>query len=94
MKWTEVYNDDKEDEPKQKAWRPIDSVEFVKAWMTSDTVDEVAEKMGLTKTSVQSKANNLRSKGVLLPKKWRPAVDPNSVEELNKLVAKYQKKAQ
>lgn len=79
--------------PSPKKWHPIDSTEFVRAWMTSKTVDEVAKKMDLPVTSVSSKANNLRAKGVKLPKMQRPAADPNSVEELNKLVAKYQKKA-
>jgi hypothetical protein len=67
----------------------IDSVEFVKTWMTSKTVSEVAEKLDLNKTQVSSKANNLRSLGVKLPNKRVQAED--SIEALNQIVARYTK---
>lgn len=36
-------------------------VEFIKAWQTSNSVDEVAEKLGLKKASVQARASKYRS---------------------------------
>lgn len=36
-------------------------VEFIKAWQSSNNVDEVAEKLGLKKASVQARASKYRS---------------------------------
>lgn len=68
----------------------INSRDFVKAWMTSDTIDQVAAKMGITKESAYSKANNLRFKGVKLPQKQR--VYGDSVDDLNAIVERYENK--
>jgi hypothetical protein len=72
----------------------IENHDFVKAWLSSDTVAQVAKKLNISPASASAKANYLRNKGVNLPNMERPKPDPNSVEELNKLVAKYQKRAQ
>lgn len=61
---------------------------FVVAWMTCETVGEVARKLKLTNVQVSAKANGLRKKGVKLPTKQRGEAT-DSVDELNAIVAKY-----
>lgn len=68
----------------------VDSYEFVKPWVTSNSLDDVCEKLELTKQQASSKATSLRNRGVKLPKLSRRP-DKNSVEELNKLVERYAK---
>lgn len=68
-----------------------DDREFVKVWMTSNSIHQVAIKLGREKRSVQSKASKLRSFGVRLPKFSAVKPDLNSPAELNKLIDKYTK---
>jgi hypothetical protein len=75
--------------PKQ-TYKRIDSHEFVKVWVTSDSLNDVCERLELSKQQASSKANNLRKRGVKLPKLSRRP-DKNSVHELNKLVERYAK---
>ena len=52
-----------------KPKRPRIGIEsFVKAWETSDTIEEIANKLGAKKTSILSRASQLRSKGLPLKK--------------------------
>lgn len=79
-------------EPTQKrqTYKHVDSYEFTKVWMTSQTLTDVCERLELTVQQASSKANSLRKRGVKLPKmSKRP--DKNSVQELNKLVERYAK---
>jgi hypothetical protein len=71
-----------------KRSRPSD-VEFVKAYLAHATNAEVAAKLGLTLIRVRARARALRRRGVRLPSKATAPV--SSVEELNKLVATYNK---
>jgi len=73
------------------AYSFINNRRFVKAWMTSQYVSDVAEKLGLTKLQVTSKAGSLRNKGVNLPPKPRQ-FDTDSVEQLNKIIESFQEK--
>lgn len=68
----------------------IDSYEFVKIWVTSNTLNDVFEKLEITESQASSKATGLRNRGVKLPKMSRRP-NKNSVEELNKLVERYAK---
>lgn len=61
---------------------------FVKAWMTSDSVSEVAQKLKMTKLGASQRATQLRAKGVKLPRK-NPVHHNFSVDELNQLVEQY-----
>lgn len=66
----------------------INNRKFVTAWMTCDTVSDVARKLKLTNTQVSAKANSLRKKGVKLPAKHRGEAS-DSVEDLNAIGAKH-----
>jgi len=61
----------------------VDMMTFVKAWQTSDNVDEVAEKLGLTKTSVQARASKYRS-GVLSDDGKHFVVEPIALKRMNR----------
>lgn len=64
---------------------------FVTTWMTSKTLQEVATKLKTSKASASARATGLRTRGVALPVM---APDHNihaTTEELNELVAQYQK---
>lgn len=67
----------------------VNSREFVLAWIDAHNrkrgVAAVAEKLGLTHEQAQSKANQLRSKGVKLPKMSRTNVG-FSVDDLNRII--------
>jgi hypothetical protein len=64
--------------------------QFVTAWATSKSLDEVAKKTKLVKISVQARASRLRKLGVKLAKfsRRRKIVD---VDKLNKLLKRLQK---
>lgn len=65
---------------------PQVSVEqFVKVYADSSSLDEVAEKLGWKKPSVQSRASKLRKLGVGL-KRFGKAPEKVDVESLNKLL--------
>lgn len=65
--------------------------DFVTAWVTSKTVDEVVKKTGLAKMTIQVRAARLRKAGVKLPKfVRRKTID---VDGLNALVGKLLKKS-
>lgn len=71
---------------KSKATRyGVSPEEFVKAWASSTSIDEVIKKTGLPKNAVYSRVNSYRHKGVKLKKMQRPNKVIN-VDELNKLV--------
>lgn len=57
---------------------PVDSEDFVRAWQTSESVAEVAEKMSMSKLGASVKASHLRRAGVPL-KKYRTGIgsDPD-----------------
>lgn len=74
----------------RKTHKIVDSYEFTKVWMTSQTLDDVCERLEMTKQQAYSKANTLRKRGVKLPRMSR-RLDKNSTEELNKLVERYAK---
>lgn len=74
-----------------KSTAQVSNADFVKAWMTLKTNQEVADKLGLTKEQASAKATSLRAKGVNLPKKLVSSIDPNSVDALNKIVKRYSK---
>lgn len=67
----------------------ISDKRFVKAWMTSQTLGEVASKLGMGKQNASAKATTLRRRGVALPTKNPSTELHSSVEELNALVEQY-----
>lgn len=70
--------------------KAINNRKFVKAWMTSDTINDVADKMRMTVSSAYAKAYNLRKRGVNLPDKKRVSTPHDTVEDLNKLIDELQ----
>lgn len=57
----------------------------VRSWLTSATIAEAAESLGVKQSSLQVRVARLRSLGVNLPKKKRQAI-PVDVAALNKLI--------
>lgn len=68
------------EQPKRKRTTLID---FVKAWQSSNTVDEVAEKLGISKTSVQARASKYRS-GVLAKDSETFIVEPIALKTMRR----------
>jgi hypothetical protein len=71
--------------------------EFVKGWMTADSIEQLAEQWSMTTASIRSRSSKLRKMGVLLPKRFhktaeRTVIDVASlnamVDELSKPAAK------
>lgn len=68
--------------------------DFVVAWMTSATVEDVIKDTGMNKAAVYQRAKLLRDKGVQLKKLNRPGrLDPLQIAQLNSLVRKYEKQS-
>lgn len=63
------------------------SEEFVKIWQQADSVEEAAEKAGMTIKSASNKASLLRGRGV--PLKTFKDVSDASVDELIAIAKKY-----
>lgn len=73
----------------------IDNREFVVTWLNSESAEEVANAIGSTRASVQSRASQLRKLGVKVPsfrgrKKSETAVKLE-VAQLNSLINKHQR---
>jgi hypothetical protein len=71
--------------------------EFVKAWMESDYLDEVEEKLAMPKVIIAARASNYRALGLPLKKlKRRPSKKGLDLNALTKLIEQYeaQSKAQ
>ena len=72
----------------------IDNREFVVTWLNSESAEEVANAIGSTRASVQSRASQLRRLGVKLPKyssKRSETAKKLEVAQLNSLINKHQR---
>ena len=69
----------------------VDDEDFVKAWLASSSVKEVADSLGLSVNSASVRAVALRKAGVSLPKYVRRKRDID-VDALNKLIKGYKRK--
>ena len=65
--------------------------DFVVAWATSRTIDDVVKTLGITKAAVQSRATLLRKHGVKLPKltSTERGYDDLRIAKLNALINKH-----
>lgn len=70
----------------------VTAEQFIEAWQTSETVDEVCEKLKMPKPIVHARASGYREKGVLLKKMKRYANRGLDVDGLNALIARLNKK--
>lgn len=73
----------------------VDNRDFVVAWTTSRTTDDVMAATGLSKPAISARAKYLKSKGVKLKKLERPSMarlDTLEVAQLNSLINKYSEK--
>lgn len=61
----------------------VDPEKFVRAWQASETAQEVADRLGMPKSNVLSRAANYRKKGVVLKEMKRSNVRQIDVEQLN-----------
>lgn len=64
----------------------VSSEAFVKAWLESTSLAQVAEKVGLTRHQCSQRASNLRYRGVALRKFVHPNHHPLDVAALNAMV--------
>ena len=62
---------------------PVSHAKFVEAWSESESVQEVADKLEISKASVSTRATKLRKAGVILKNMGVGVVD---VDALNKLI--------
>lgn len=70
--------------------KSINNRQFVRTWMKLGSASQVATKLGLSLSSVYTKANNLRKKGVKLPPSAHNQ-NEDTVDDLNKIIAAYSK---
>ena len=81
--------------PAQQSGKTVYDVtpkQFVEAWQSSESADEVAEKLGMPKPIVLARASNYRSTGVQLKKFKRKTKSKIDVQELNELIAQVNKR--
>lgn len=75
---------------------PVSTVspeDFVVAWCTSQSLNEVAEATGMNKAAVQARAHGYRKVGINLPKFRRGVTfDRLRIAQLNSLINKYKAK--
>ncbi|NIL77154.1 hypothetical protein [Rhodococcus sp. B10] len=72
----------------------IDNRELVVTWLNSESLDDVAKAMGRTRASVQTRASELRKRGVKLPKftsRMSETAKQLEVAQLNSIISKHQK---
>lgn len=70
----------------------IDNRDFVVCYMNSDTIDELAKAMNITRQSAVSKIYGLKKAGVNLPKKFKKnGLSKLDIAQLNSLILKHQK---
>lgn len=65
---------------------------FVELWQTSESAEEAAERMGITKLRAQQRAADYRKMGVKLKKFKRKQITTIDVARLNKLIDEIDKK--
>jgi hypothetical protein len=66
----------------------ISAAQFVQAYMTATTLEEMEKSIGLARGNIQYRANSLRKKGVNLPKKFVGERKTNKldIDALNALI--------
>ena len=70
--------------------KQLTSEDFVVAWATANTLDEVVSATGMNKPAVQGRATILRKLGVKLPRLSAPRqYDSLRIAQLNSLISKY-----
>lgn len=66
------------------------AIEFIKLWMAAknsdQSIEDIADSLGVTKQAVSFKASRLRSWGVTLPPLKYKVQNPYNVNELNDLI--------
>lgn len=68
----------------------VDNRDFVVAYATAWTTDDVVKATGMSKAAISQRANYLRKKGVKLPKlSMRRPVDNLEIAQLNSLIKKH-----
>lgn len=69
----------------------VSNEDFVVAWATSRTIDDVVKNTGMTRDAAGARGRYLRAKGVKLPKLNRPGtkLDALAVAQLNSLISKH-----
>jgi transposase len=63
----------------------VSAEKFVETWQTSESAQEVADKLGMPKAVVHARVSNYREAGIKLKKMVRKSPRAMNVEALNKL---------
>lgn len=68
----------------------VDNRDFVVAWATSETLDQVAKTLGMKKAAVQARRKFLENKGVKFPKlSSGNTLTQLDIAQLNSLILKH-----
>lgn len=70
----------------------VSDSDFVVAWVTADTLDDVIAATGLTIAGCRYRAKKLRERGVRLMELAGISREQEKVKELNRLVDKYSRR--
>lgn len=70
----------------------VDDNDFVVAWVTADTIEDVMKATGLTKAGCQYRSKALRTRGVRLMDLQGISAEEHKIKDLNKLVEKYSRR--
>ena len=72
---------------------PVTAADFVLCWNTSESADEVAEKLHMPKPIVQARVSNYRKRGIVMKKMRRKnarRVDVNLMNQMLEELANFQ----
>jgi hypothetical protein len=77
---------------RKKGQSAVSAADFVKAWMKADTLEEIAEEVGLAVQSVYQRYTKYTKAGIKLPDRGKPAGRPrrkieDQKDDLNALIA-------
>ena len=64
----------------------VSAEQFIKVWQTSESADEVAERLRMPKGIVHARASNYRTAGIKLKKMPRRPKNRLDVDALNRLI--------
>jgi hypothetical protein len=87
-------NASRAEEPQQRQHYNVTPQQFITAWQTSSSADEVAARLGMPKAIVLARASGYRQEGIRLKKMVRKNSKALNVAELNKLIEEIKKRGE
>lgn len=71
----------------------VDYRETLVTYLRSDSIEDAARNLGLSKASMSQRLVTMRRAGVKIPKKRKKILDELMVAQLNSLISKHKKEA-